>query len=743
MRQSKIENVLAWIVKCGLWAIPFLPLYVSGSMLFPFITGKNFAFRIAVEIIFALWVGLAVARPEYRPKLTSIFKTVTVFVAIIFFADLLGLHPYRSFFSNYERMEGFMMLGHLYLYFIVLVSVFKSRRDWLVFFHSSLAASLIVSFIALQQKLGYRVSLQGGYRVDSTIGNPAYLAAYLLFHVWFLLLLIYGFRKNIALVFFYVLALFFELAIIYFTATRGVVLALAAAAILFAFLIVLFWDRIFPLVKSRRKWAIAALVIIILMPLFFWMIRGTAFVRSTPALKRLTNYSLSERTIQSRFMIWKMSAKAVMERPILGWGQENYYLVFQKYYNPGLYSQEPWFDRSHNVFFDWAVHGGILGLLSYLSIFAAALWGIVRGMRRNLFATWQGLVIIVLLVSYFFQNLFVFDNLNTYILFFAVLAYIEYILSFGTAKPTEKKINKPGFALPVFVVLFGLMAAITGGYFLNLKPIKESKALIQVLKIYGAPDLKMSQLMDAYQKALSFRSFGDTEVREQLANMARGVLDDSRFTPDEKKKFMEFAIDELKKETSYPAKDVKHLLFLGSLMNRAVLLNPAYAVESEIALQEAARLSPTKQPVYFELAQFYLSTGNIEKAAESLETAWKLDKSYGEAAANLWFAGVLAKKPEIVAEVKTRFSLDNLSENNLLKIGAAYQRVGDYASAFEVYERLVKIAPQNAAYRAVFAALLAINGRIDEARSEAEEAARLDPVYQEEAGRFIKSLKQK
>jgi hypothetical protein len=58
---KKLEIIFAWIVKIGLFIIPFLPLYVSSSMLFPFITGKNFAFRIITEVIFIFWVWLAAA----------------------------------------------------------------------------------------------------------------------------------------------------------------------------------------------------------------------------------------------------------------------------------------------------------------------------------------------------------------------------------------------------------------------------------------------------------------------------------------------------------------------------------------------------------------------------------------------------------------------------------------------------------------------------------------------------------
>jgi len=186
----------------------------------------------------------------------------------------------------------------------------------------------------------------------------------------------------------------------------------------------------------------------------FWSIRGSQFIQESQTLRRLTNYSLHEGTVQDRFMIWGMSLKGVKERPILGWGQENYYLVFQKYFDPGLFRAEQWFDRSHNVFLDWAVHAGIPGLLAYLTIFGVFFWQIIALMRRERSAFFEGLLLIGLFATYFFQNLFVFDNLNSYLLFFAFLAYGNLAVSQGT--DSQEEIGKSGSSSPqIFLAVAG------------------------------------------------------------------------------------------------------------------------------------------------------------------------------------------------------------------------------------------------------------------------------------------------
>lgn len=758
MYSRQIEQVFLWIIRIGLWIIPFLPLYVASSMLFPFITGKNFAFRIIVEIVFVFWAGLAAANPLYRPKLTPLFKVATIFIAILFFADLFGANPYRSFFANYERMEGFMMLVHLYIYFIMLASVF-TRRDWMFFFHATLVASLLVSYVGILQKFGYKISLQGGFRVDSTIGNPTYLAAYLVFHVWILLMLMYQYWKVWWREAIYAAALIFELAIIYFTATRGAILALIATGILFLAALIV-W-RPAPSVGTRdvtdirlqtsgvaarslNRFAYAMLTILVVFSFLFWLMRGTDFVQQNQVLRRLTNYSIHEDTIRARFMIWDMSWKGFLEHPILGWGQENYYLVFQKYYHPGLYNDEPWFDRSHNIFFDWLIHAGILGLASYLSIVGVACWAIFRAVQKGSVAFWSGLALVAAFLSHFMQNIFVFDSLNTYLLFFALLAYTHTLVyaedssaySAGQKSFALRGTNwRRGFsAAGVLGVILLLLV-----YPLHLKPIYEADALIGAMQAYQSR-ARADDVLGRFRDALSYGSFGDTEVREQLANLTRGVVGGDRFSKEEQKKFVDFTVEEFQKETARPSRDVKHLLTLGSLLNRSLELNSEYAIQAGNLLEEAKRLSHTKQAVAFELAQLYVLTGKNDRAAEVLFDAWNLEKKYTEAGVNAWIFAALSKNQDIVVQVASTISLNSLREQDLYRLAQVYQQLADYDSGVKIYEALVNVSPKNAKYRATYAALLAQTGRIGEAKIQTAEAVRLDPMFAKDAEIFLEAL---
>src|SRR5260221_14030643 len=101
-----MNKILRYITLVGIFIIPFIPLIVANSLFFPFITGKNFTFRIVVEIVFAAWLLLALTNKAYRPRRSWMLYLLTAFVVIMALADAQGIYPYKSFWSNYERMEG-------------------------------------------------------------------------------------------------------------------------------------------------------------------------------------------------------------------------------------------------------------------------------------------------------------------------------------------------------------------------------------------------------------------------------------------------------------------------------------------------------------------------------------------------------------------------------------------------------------------------------------------------------------
>ena len=178
-----MKDILKGAVYFGLFLIPFITLYVANGFFFPYITGKNFAFRIIVEIVVAFWLLLALLDAEYRPRFSWILAAFGGLLAVMLVANAQGEHLVTAFWSNFERMDGYVTLVHVFLYFVVLGTMLRTPKAWSYFLHTSV---VVAGFVALN---GLSQLSSANVRVDSTLGNAAYMAVYMLFHVFILMYL--------------------------------------------------------------------------------------------------------------------------------------------------------------------------------------------------------------------------------------------------------------------------------------------------------------------------------------------------------------------------------------------------------------------------------------------------------------------------------------------------------------------------------------------------------------------------
>ena len=151
-QSTMLEKTLRFIVVAGIFILPFIVLIVSTSLFFPYITGKNFTFRVVVEITVGAWIALACMNASYRPRVSALLAVFAAFVAAIALSDAFGVYPFKSFWSNFERMEGWVTLAHLFAYFTVVVSVMTPAL-WRRLFQMSLGVSAFVALYGLRARL--------------------------------------------------------------------------------------------------------------------------------------------------------------------------------------------------------------------------------------------------------------------------------------------------------------------------------------------------------------------------------------------------------------------------------------------------------------------------------------------------------------------------------------------------------------------------------------------------------------
>ncbi len=722
---SDTEKTLSWVLKGGLLLTPFIVFIVTRSLYFPFITGKNFTFRILVELLAIAWVYAAVRFPRFRPRFSPLLVAVTIFIAALGLATALSISPYKSFWSSFERMEGYFGLLHLFLYFLVLGSTFRTPRDWSVFFHTSLAASVMVSFYAVAQLAGAFAIHQGGTRLDATLGNATYLAAYLLFHlfflIWFFLRAPQPWRRAA-----YGAAFLLELFVLYYTATRGAILGLIGGFVILGVLLAILGRG------ALRRWALAGLSVVILVPALFFLVQDTAFVRESPVLDRFATISPSETTTRARFTIWGMAFRGWQERPITGWGQESFTYVFSKHYEPSLWSQEPWFDRAHNVFLDWLIAGGVLALGAYLAVFAVAGWLLWRGRGSGVFDTASFAVFSSLLAAHFFQILFVFDNLTSYLLFFAILAYLHS----ATRSATVSRVRGGSPAMAAAAVAVAAIAILPLLYLGNIRPIRSAQAILSALQINQAhaPAGKVDAMIAAFEGGIGLNSFGTTELREQASQVSGAVLRDVNLAPQDKKKFIEFAVRELEAQAREFPYDMRAKAFLATLLNMAG--RPADSVK---VVSEALALNDRRQQFYFVAAEAHLNGGAPEQAIALLRKAYDIEPAYNEAAINLATVLILAgREAEAETFLLERFGSRVVGDEHYAN---AYAQRGNFLKSLAVWQEIVRKNPESPQYYAELGVALARAGRITDAVRAIEDAIRREPNFQANGEELIRAIR--
>lgn len=705
-----MKDILRVVVLGALFIVPFLTLYVANDYFFPYITGKNFAFRIIVEVAFAAWILLALLDAKYRPKFSWVIASFSMLIIVMFFSSLFAEHQSTAFFSNFERMDGYITLAHVFLYVLVLGSMLVDKQQWRYFFYTTLTVAFFASLYGIGQYLGVIEGYRG--RIDGQLGNAAYMAIYMLFHIFIAWWMFVESKQFGLRVLFGLLSLMFIFTLIE-TGTRGTALGLIAGISVMLAYIALFGKQFIEF----RKYAIGAFAVVVLVGGTFIAFKDSEFVQNSPNLARIANISFSELSV--RTTIWGMAFEGVKERPILGWGQGNFNYVFNEQYDPALYGQEQWFDRTHNIVLDWLIAGGVIGFVAYVSLFVTCLYYLVwRPFRYDdqSFDVLERGVLIGILVGYATHNLVVFDNIISYIFFAVILAFIHSRV--GSTMPRiqmvhvdEKLVTQ--FAAPIVAVV--LVAAI---YTLHLPNMNAATDIIDGYRA-TTPEVQY----EAFDRALSRGSFAQQEIVEQVAQQAMNLARNEQVSPELRKKFLERAEAEMLAFIKTKPGDARLHVFLGTFY-RSIGVNDKAAEQMALARS----FSPRKQAIIAQQGVVELARGDYKAARDFFEQSYELDTSNPEAreyfAASLFYTneGDAAKQLMTDEATRARFAQSDF-------MLSAVNSVQDFPFLLELYKKRVELSPLDVQNWASLAFLYNQTGDKDQALATLDEAAKKFPSF--------------
>jgi O-antigen ligase len=712
---SDMAGIGRWVALGALFLIPFVPLFVANDLFFPFITGKGFLFRILVGIAATGWLILALADKRYRPRFSLGILLYGLLVLWMFIADLLAVNPHKAFWSNYERMDGWVTMVHVFLLFLVASSVLTAtnlwRRWWLVF----LSGATLVCGYGLLQVLGVLETHQGGERIDASFGNAAYLPAYLLFVIAIALwqaLSSKGWVRTALLALAGV-----STFVLFMTATRGALFGLVGALAFGAFL----W---LAARAKRGRWVAAGVMLaVVAVGGAFFAVKDTPFVHESRTLSRLSSVFSLSKELAVRADIWGIAVAGSMERPLTGYGHEGFNYVFNANYRPDLFEQEQWFDRAHNVYLDWLIAGGIPALALFLGLM---LWASLALFRKE-FSLTERVMILAAFAAYAIQGIAVFDNLFTYVPLAMLLAYIHSRI--GTPIGWfERLLEARGSAFDGAAIASIAVGAIVI-WSVNVPSVLAARKIIESYAV-ADPAVAMSKLSEA----LSLNPLGRQEIREQMVTHALNAAGAPNLSAATRTAVVGKAVEEMGRQAEETPLDARiHVQY-------ALLYRGAGDAEGSLREIDAAlALSPGKQTIIVDRGMTYWLAGRYQEAKASFYEAYNLDTRFPVLAAYAAAGEILTGNPEAAKGLLDTFydaSRTGMPEAVLY----AYDQVGDTAAVVSIRRARIAAEPENADKRFELAAYYAQHGAYGEARNEVAEIIRLLPAAAGVANQWLREI---
>ncbi len=714
MSQASLYKFLKGLVFATVLLTPVF--YIKWSI-YPLGLPRTLLFQALVELILAVWLPLAILDKRFRPPKNALTWSILTFLAAALLATAFGIDPSRSFWSSEERTVGAFALLHAAALGLVLMSLGRGF-PWKKLLAASLAVSAFVSVLAFVQ-LGVPdllVSEDPGLRPGSTFGNPAFLASYLIFHVFLAAYLYWSGRRSGGTArWFYAAYGAIDLLAIFTSQTRGAFLGLlAGGAFLFLYFLWTSRDR-----RVRNILAVIGIWALILSGIFLLTIRSS-FWSSVPLLNRFQEFDSSDLGLVPRLAALNAAWRGFLERPVLGWGPENFHAAFSKYFDPRtleLGYVETRFDKPHNFLAEYAVTGGLVLLLSYLAFaffLLRALYRAARGPEEE--PRMLAVFVSAALIGYWVQNLFVFDTVGSLLMLFVLAAWA------GSENKPEPVGAGSAFPVSPWLLAPGLLGALLLVYFVNFRALRTGLYQYQAFMTLAKNPREGIQL---FRSAVAEGGPYRYAARRDFAMaMSEAYFQNPSRIPGEVVMEALAGMEQVARDHYWDAFNHYALVDMynqASDLDAAVLL-PKAEEQARIALAQ----TPQRQEVYFSLAKTRSLAGKNGEALDLLKKAIDINPrvpdahfyyglvAYADGQPGLCFSEIqkaleLGRKwrtadearvsancfadsghvPEAIGLYQEALRLSPADIESEVKLGIAYFVIGERAKAKEVLARVV------------------------------------------------------
>jgi len=696
-----LEKISTRIIEYSFYALFIIvPLILTPYNYELFEFNKMLTVYALTVIITGFWLIKIIIRKKIDFQRTPFDIPILLFLASQIISTLLSIDIHTSIWGYYSRFHGGLIstLCYILLYYAYANNLINKSKPYLITLkslHVILTTALIVSLYAILEHFGIdkHIWIQDVQnRVFSTLGQPNWLAAYLLVLIPISIALLLKAKSKKSIITYSLLITIFYSTLL-FTKSRSGFLGFIAAYIIF-------WALI--LIKNKLKafpWKKSLLITIYL--LFITSFISTDFTPSfkqfinrqsspsateAPATEKIAPPSITlggSSSVDIRKVVWQGAVDIWKHYPIFGSGTATFaysYYNFRPVAHNLLSEWDFLYNKAHNEFLNFLATSGAFGLASYcLIIICFAIWTIkniklntkYQILNTSLLAGFLGLAV---------SNFFGFSVVPVALFFFLWPALAVDLTQTPAKKHHQQKTYSSTISNNQYI--FIALTIILSGYF-----------IIQTINLWradyffnmGRNYVKSNQIPQGYQllqKAVQvspseplFRS----EYAEALTKMALLYQQQAEqlpqdISPEQKQQ----AIQQLQQLQNQMAQEAINNSDLVTSQNKVHLnywkskikiffylanLDPKYQEKALQALQQAITLAPTDPKLYYNLSLLYSQMKQNDLAEEILIQTIDLKPNYEAARYALGSLYEQTNRPQL-AKAQYQYILKHISLNN-------------------------------------------------------------------------------
>lgn len=724
-----------------LGVLAFLPAIATYETIFPYHVGK-WLLMLGIILLAVMTSSFLMVREKKSFPLTATVVGLWILIGMRIISGLLGVDPHKSFFGDALRLTGTTTWIILLLGAVTLGAYFKEHPEkriwaWYTMLYSGVIVSITGWLVQFNNGIfGVRVGVEGlAGRFIGLFGNETYFGAHIMLCALAGLAIFFEEKNKARKIWATLLTIFVVLSVIV-AKTRAGGIGLLAGFLTFA--VYAIGD-----VRSRlvKVGAVMGLIAIFLFG-SLWVVAQREFFGTVESVAMKI---ISISGIETRIYFWKTAYTAFLEKPIFGWGPENYEVAYDRYYPVGLVGRakaslyETWGERPHNIFFEYLSSQGIVGTTLFLIAIGLLLWKCGKFTGREKYAA---RTVGAMAVAYLAFGSLTFDTPSLLFLLF---------LGFAVLISLEKEIEIRSLTLKKFIPVTAILVSGVLLVVSVIVPYQEMKLAGTVQKGLSSPALSTTY-QEQFNELMDARSVFH---RESLKSIADDVINNARLMNEgvlmvALKGLYEGLGEEMKENPHLFSITLRHAQVTGFLAEFDAVNREKYESESRALFARARELSPDRHIVDVAEMRMLLS---LEKPSEVVKFQETIDR-IGAPSISYFLMSLAHDGLGNSKEAADNLGIAINKGYPIARNGDLIQYLVGILEKEQYYEHIVLLLKRvavpdydgetidSAQTRLQIAFALANLGRIDESISAANSALELDPSLKNEVEQFLAKVRE-